>query len=126
METDGEEAVRRFHIVDYVVFVLMFVASISIGAYHAFRSRNKATTEEYLMGGRQLGLIPVTISICVSVVSANTLLGAPAEMYTYGIMFQFIGIPIVLSTIIVAVWFVPLIYPLHVISIHKVRKTQDY
>ena len=58
---------RYFHMVDYVVFALMFIVSMSVRVFFAFRSRNKNTTDEYLMGGRKLGLLPVTISICVSV-----------------------------------------------------------
>ena len=115
------EAHRKyFHWVDYVVFVFMFVFSLSIGVFFAFRSRNKNTTEEYLMGGRKLGLLPVTISICVSVVSANTLLGAPAEMYTYGVMYELSCIGAILATIIVAAFYIPLLYPLRLISAHEV------
>ena len=111
---------KYFHPVDYVVFVLMFIVSLSIGGIFAFRSRKNNTTDEYLMGGRKLGLVPVTISICVSVVSANTLLGAPAEMYTYGVMYEFVCVGIIISTIIVALFFVPLLYPLKLTSAHKV------
>ena len=72
------------------------------------------------MGGRKLGLLPVTISICVSVVSANTLLGAPAEMYTYGVMYELSCIGAILATIIVAAFYIPLLYPLRLISAHEV------
>ena len=79
----------RFSAADYAVFALTLLASLVIGLYFAFADRRKATTEDYLMGGRNLGLVPVAISMCVSVVSASSLLGAPAEMYTYGIHYMY-------------------------------------
>ena len=38
--------------------------------------------DAFLMGDRNLSVLPLTISLAVSVVSAITLLGLPAEMYT--------------------------------------------
>ena len=112
---------NHFHIVDYVVFVLMFLLSLSIGAFFWMKSRHKNTTDEYLMGGRKLGVVSTAMSMCVSILSATTLLGAPAEMYSYGIMYEFICIPVFIGTVIVAAWFVPLLYPLKVTSANKVK-----
>ena len=116
-----EVSQNHFHIVDYVVFVFMFLISIGIGVYFGFAGRKQKTTDDYLMGGRQLSLIPVALSLVVSVVSANTLLGAPAETYNYGIMYWLILIGLVPATVIVAVTFVPLFYPTKVTSANEVR-----
>ena len=59
-------------------------------------------------------------------ISANTLLGAPAEMYTYGVMYEFVCVAIVLSTVIVAIFFVPLFHPLNMTSVHKVSLLIHY
>ena len=67
-----------------------------------------------------MSLLPVAVSMCVSVLSGTTLLGAPAEMYNYGIMYELVCIPIFLASVIVAVWFVPMFYPLKITSINKV------
>lgn len=74
------------------------------------------------MGGRNLGLIPVAMSICVSIISSNTLLGAPAELYYQGIMYMFVFIPIIPGILVTAYFFVPLLYPLKLKSAHKYLK----
>ena len=48
------EMKNRFHWADYVVFIIMLMASLSIGLWHAWKGKRKKTTEEYLMGGREL------------------------------------------------------------------------
>ena len=109
-----------FHVVDYVVFILMFLVSMAIGAYFGFVGSKQKTTKEYLMGNRNMRLAPVTLSLVVSVVSANTLLGAPAETYSYGIMYWFMLLGLVPATILVAAFFVPLFFPLQITSVSEV------
>ncbi len=53
----------KFHPVDYVVFILMFCLSLGIGLWSGLRGRKEQTTAGYLMGDRNLGLLPVTLSI---------------------------------------------------------------
>ena len=76
-------------------------------------------SSEYLMGNRQLKLGPVALSICVSMISSNTLVGVPAETYGFGISYGLIGPPIIFPGLILAFTLVQVIYPLHVISIHQ-------
>lgn len=48
-----------FSLADYLVFAAMIVGSLFIGVYHAcVGGRNN---EEYLMGGRNIGVIPMAI-----------------------------------------------------------------
>ena len=110
---------NRFHIVDYILFVVMLLVSLGIGIYSAFTGGRQKTTSEYLMGNRQLRLAPVALSICVSMISANTLVGVPAETYGFGISYGLIGVLIPLSGVILAFTLVQVIYPLNVISIHE-------
>ena len=83
---------NRFHAVDYILFTVMLLISLGIGVYSAFTGGSQKTTSEYLMGNRQLKLGPVALSICVSMISANTLVGVPAETYGFGISYGMIGI----------------------------------
>lgn len=84
------ERVAYFGLVDYIVFVALFLVSLAIGIYFAVVDRKSPDPEQYLMGGRKLSLLPVALSITVSVVSTNTLLGAPAEVNRYIFYINFI------------------------------------
>ena len=110
-----------FHPADYAVFALTLLASLSIGVYFAVADRRKNTTEDYLLGGRKLGLVSVAISMCVSVVSSNTFLGAPAELYTYGIHYELMIFSIPIAILFVAAFVVPVFYPIKLTSKNKVR-----
>ena len=109
-----------FGVVDYVIFVLVFVLSLAVGLYRARGTGKDDTTSEFLMGGRSMGLYPITLSLCVSVVSATTLLGAPAEVYQYGIQYALLPISLITATVINVFCFIPLFYPLRLTSIHEV------
>lgn len=56
---------NRFHWLDYVIFVGMLLASLGIGLWHAWKGQRKKTTEEYLMGGRELQVYTVSIFLAV-------------------------------------------------------------
>ena len=60
-----------FHPADYVVFVITMVASLGIGIFYSVRGQNTAT--EYIHGNRNLGVVPVSLSIIVTIVSPVTL-----------------------------------------------------
>ena len=52
-----------FHWSDYLVFTISLMISLAIGVYYAVSSRKSSTTEGYLMGNRQMHMIPVTLSL---------------------------------------------------------------
>lgn len=110
---------QKFHAADYVVFVVMLLLSLGIGVLSAFTGKKQKTTTAYLMGNRQLSMGPVALSICVSMISANTLVGLPAETYGFGIGYGLFGLIVPFSGIILAFTLVDVIYPLNIISIHE-------
>ena len=57
------EMKNRFHWADYLVFAVMLVASLGIGLWHAWKGKRKKTTEEYLMGGRELQVNPFKLKL---------------------------------------------------------------
>lgn len=118
-------AKKQFAIWDWVLFGAMLGISALIGVFYALKSRfgvNQNTTGEFLMGGRKLQLLPVSISILVSFMSAITILGAPAEMYTAGTMYFLYTLGLILACLTSACLFVPLFYPLKLTSSFEVRK----
>jgi len=49
---------------DYAVFCTMLALSALIGVYFAFFAKQKQnTTAEYLMGGKNMGIVPVSLSL---------------------------------------------------------------
>ncbi|XP_070158853.1 sodium-coupled monocarboxylate transporter 1 isoform X4 [Polyergus mexicanus] len=51
-----------FHWIDWLVFALMLLVSTIAGLLH-FRRAQKSNTQDYLLGGRSLGLFPVSASL---------------------------------------------------------------
>jgi len=67
---------------NYLVFAAMLAVSSFIGLF--FWWKGQKNTEEFLMGGREMGTLPMTLSLVASFMSAITLLGTPAELYVSG------------------------------------------
>ena len=78
-------SLKTFSAVDYTVFILMLAICTFIGLYFGYvdyRKKKRATTSDanteaanYLMGGRDMGLIPIALSLTASFVSGTVLLG---------------------------------------------------
>jgi len=112
---------QSFHIVDYAIFLLVILVSLSIGLYHAFTGGKQRTTTEFLLANRQLNTLPVTMSILVSFVSGIMVLGIPAEMYTRGTQLFMRTIGYCLACVLSSLLFVPLFFNLKVTSAYEVR-----
>ena len=115
-----EGAKPQLHIVDYVVFAATLAISLGIGVYHSFVGGKQKTIEEYLLGNRQMGFIPVTLSMMVSYISTINLLGYPAEMYAFGAQYWLGVFGVVLGACLASWVFVPLFYPLQLVSVNEV------
>lgn len=107
---------RTFGAVDYVLFVLMFCASAAIGFYHAYKDRNKKSVKDFHLGGRKMHPIPVALSLSATFLSALTILGTPAEIYTNGTMYFWILLGMLIATAGAAHVFVPVFYHLDTTS----------
>ncbi|WAR30615.1 SC5AC-like protein, partial [Mya arenaria] len=112
------EEPRNFETWDWVLFGLMLAVSAGIGIFYAVKEyfNKNSNSSEFLMGGRNMQLLPVAISILVSFMSAILILGTPAEMYTAGTLYFMYLIGMVLAIIMSALIFVPLLYPLRLTS----------
>ncbi|XP_050715097.1 sodium-dependent multivitamin transporter-like [Eriocheir sinensis] len=106
-----------FSWLDYLVFSLVLLLSLLIGVYFALRSRNEAN-EEYLLGGRNLHAVPVSMSLVVTYISAIAVQGGPAETYYHSIQilwgnFGALAIPVA------ALVYVPFYYELRLVSVNQ-------
>ena len=115
-----------FHWADYVVFIATLVISLGIGVFQAFIGDRQKTTKEYLTGNRQLHLVPVTLSMFMSYISAILVLGNAAEIYLYGIQLWLQNIGSIMAYIVAAYIFVPVFYPLKVVSSNQASGSDHF
>lgn len=52
-----------FNAIDYSILISTLVASLAIGIYFGFFSKSLETTEDYLVGGHKMKVIPIAISL---------------------------------------------------------------
>ena len=81
---------------------------------------------EFLVGNKQMSLLPVTASILMSFVSALMVLGNTAEMYLHGGQFFLQVIGVSLAYLVTAYIVVPIIYPLKITSSFQVNLNALY
>eukprot|EP00057_Strongylocentrotus_purpuratus_P014276 XP_011668750.1 PREDICTED: sodium-coupled monocarboxylate transporter 2-like [Strongylocentrotus purpuratus] len=74
-----------FQTVDFVVWSFILAASVGIGIYYACSGGRQQSTEEFLVGNRQMNPIPVAMSLAVSFISAVMFLGMTSESYSNGV-----------------------------------------
>uniref|UniRef100_A0A3Q1H4W5 Sodium-dependent multivitamin transporter n=1 Tax=Acanthochromis polyacanthus TaxID=80966 RepID=A0A3Q1H4W5_9TELE len=109
----------HFTTVDYVIFVLLLVASAGIGLFYAFSGGRQRTTQEFLMADRSMSCLPVSLSLLATFQSAVAILGAPSEVYTFGTEYWFLGCSYLLGLLIPAHVFIPVFYRLRVSSAYE-------
>jgi Na+/proline symporter len=69
---------------DLGVFAAMLASSTVIGCYFGLCTGRQKNTQDYLMGGRNMSMLPVALSLVASFISGITVQGEPAEIYTHG------------------------------------------
>ena len=115
------ETNSTFHWLDYTLFIATLAVSLGIGVFQALTGGRQKTTQEYLLGNRQLSMIPVSISMFMSFFSSIMVLGNTAEMYTRGVQFWLAFVGSSLGYLISIFVFVPLLFPLKLTSAYEVR-----
>uniref|UniRef100_A0A5F8GPH1 Solute carrier family 5 member 12 n=1 Tax=Monodelphis domestica TaxID=13616 RepID=A0A5F8GPH1_MONDO len=111
--------VKNFEAWDYVVFAALFVISSGIGVFFAIKERKKATSREFLVGGKQMTCGPVALSLTASFMSAVTVLGAPAEVYRFGASFLLFFIAYAFVVIFTSELFLPVFYTSGITSTYE-------
>ncbi|XP_038162727.1 solute carrier family 5 member 6a isoform X1 [Cyprinodon tularosa] len=115
----GEVVQMHFTTVDYVIFVLLLVASAGIGLFYAFSGGRQRTTQEFLMADRSMSCLPVSLSLLATFQSAVAILGAPSEVYAFGTQYWFLGVSYFLGLLIPAHIFIPIFYRLRLSSAYE-------
>ena len=102
---------------DYIIFAISLLLSSGIGIYYYCKSNH--TNQEYLLANGSMNVWVVSVSLMASFMSAITLLGLPAEIYSSGLMFFYINISYIIGTPICAFFFLPVFFNLKCTSAYE-------
>ncbi|KAF6214647.1 hypothetical protein GE061_009390 [Apolygus lucorum] len=105
-----------FDFAEYVAFALSLLISVAIGLYFGCVKGKSNTVSMYLLGGKQLTLLPVAMSLVTAYVSGISLLGIPSEVYLYGTQCQAAAFVYLLIGTFSAYVVIPVFYKLQLFS----------
>ncbi len=102
---------------DWTVIAIYAAGMLAVGWYYA---RRTATTDDYLLGGRNMSPWKVGLSLFATLVSTLTYLALPGEMIKFGpmVLCQLIALPFVAA--VVGWLLIPFIMRLQVTSAYEI------
>ena len=118
-------SISSFHWVDYLIFILVLVISTAIGIFFAWKDRRKQNADDFLLGGRKMGIFPVSLSLMATLLSAVMVLGVPAEVYYNGSIYWLILFSNILVYPVAAHMFLPVYHNLGITSAYEVSGFQN-
>lgn len=113
------ETPLTFGVWDYALFAVTLLISASIGIYYRFTGGRQKTAVEYLLADKNMGIIPVAFSLMASFMSAVTLLGVSAEIYSFGTMFVVINLAYGIFTPVAVYLYLPVFFNLGATSVYE-------
>ncbi|XP_076278535.1 sodium-coupled monocarboxylate transporter 1 isoform X5 [Lasioglossum baleicum] len=114
---------KTLDLIDCAVFAGMLGISAIIGVYHAYKSRKSTdAVREYLVGGQNMSIFPISMSLIASYISGISILGLPAEMYVYGTQFWCVVIADSFVSLTMAFVYLPVFYGLGITSSYEYLK----
>lgn len=117
------ENVSYMHLADYVIFLGTLVISVAIGVYFAFEKGGQKTTKQFLLGDRNMPVLPTALSLMVSFLSGILILGISSEMYMKGTNFIFHVFGMIVALPIAAIVYLPIFYRLKLTSAYEVGRS---
>ncbi|XP_049878245.1 sodium-coupled monocarboxylate transporter 2-like [Pectinophora gossypiella] len=116
--SEVRKSFQHFSWIDYSVFVVMLLICGGIGVFFGFVKKQKST-QDYLMGGRNMKLVPVCFSLVASFISGISLLGTPTELYIYGTSYCFFLIGAFMMSVVISFTFLPVLHELQLTSAYE-------
>ena len=83
-------------------------------------SRGHKNNADFLLGGKSMGVFPMTMSLVASFMSAITLLGTPAEVYKNGTQYCLLVLSYPFVMAAAAHIYMPILYDLGVSTSYEV------
>ncbi|XP_050100879.1 sodium-coupled monocarboxylate transporter 1 [Anopheles aquasalis] len=124
---DVKVSLQKFGLYDYVVFLLMLLSCVMIGIYFGFLKKKAKKGEaeaDYLVGNRQMKIIPVSLSLIASFISGISLLGTPTEIYVYGIQYMYIVGGVITMGFVMMYFYLPVFHNLKLTSTYQYLQTR--
>ena len=114
---DGQPAAGGMTPLDWVVIALYALGMLAVGWYYA---RRTSTTDDYLLGGRNMSPWKVGLSLFATLLSTLTYLALPGEMIKYGpmVLSQLVSMPFI--ALVVGWLLIPFIMRLRVTSAYEI------
>ncbi|KAG8286368.1 hypothetical protein J6590_061582 [Homalodisca vitripennis] len=112
-------AALMFNSVEYSVLCSMLLLSLLVGVYYGWCEKQD-TVAEYLLGGKKMSAFPVAMSLTFSHVSGVSLIGIPAEIYSYGTQYFIMSVTFGIMYFIVVNSFLPVFFHLQLNSIYEI------
>ncbi|GFO24287.1 sodium-coupled monocarboxylate transporter 1 [Plakobranchus ocellatus] len=113
-------------VVDYFIFIFIMLVSIVIGIKHAIEKNFHLELDDYLMAGRSMSALPVSLSLSASFLSGISMLGIPDEMYYFGTAFAWFMFGFLICIFISVNVYVPAFYMLGITSVYEVRRVGHF
>lgn len=104
---------------DYLVLVLVLGVSLLVGLYYGCCGSRQSTDGEYLLGNKEMRMLPVAISLIAGYISGITLLGTPGDIYSYGTQYYAIILGIFFMSFAINYLFLPVFTELGVKSSYE-------
>ncbi|XP_017772840.1 PREDICTED: sodium-coupled monocarboxylate transporter 1-like [Nicrophorus vespilloides] len=122
-ETQANPMHVTFSWYDYTFFSMMLGLSALIGVYFGFFAKNKqSSANEYLLGGKEMKVVPIAISLTASTVSGITLLAVPTDVYRFGATYWYYSFSAVAVYLITYYVYLPVFYKLQLTSSYEYLK----
>ncbi|XP_065305227.2 sodium-coupled monocarboxylate transporter 2-like [Dermacentor albipictus] len=112
-------AASSFAALDYVVLTGFLALSAGIGAFFAWRDRRDNSNRQFLTANKQLGWLPVSVSMVASFVSASSILGLPSQVFVRGSTLWMNAVSSTLAVLVAAFVFLPMYYNMGITSINE-------
>ncbi|MCM4173510.1 hypothetical protein DHD32_18700 [Arenibacter sp. TNZ] len=106
---------------DWIVIIGYFAGMLLLGFY--FSTKNKST-EDYMLGGRNMSPWKVGLSLFATMFSAVSYLSMPGEMIKYGPMIWSSLFALPFIYLVVAYYFIPYIMRLNITSAYELLETK--
>ncbi|XP_063915704.1 sodium-coupled monocarboxylate transporter 2-like [Zophobas morio] len=108
-----------FSIYDYIIFISSLVFSTLIGIYYGCFGTKQATTKEYLMGGKNMKIIPIAISVAISHISGSLLIITVSEVYRYGASISLFIVSYIIMGFLAIFIYLPVFFKVQVTNIYE-------